>query len=206
MTTVSDDRAASERAAESGLEPGLRERKKLQTRQAIHQAALQLIDEQGLEATTIDQICAAADVSTRTFFNYFPSKMAALLQLPDAAIDPEVRERFLAARGSLVLALCDVLGSSSEAGPDRVRLKKLIGKHPELLTTVMSMMTETRAQFVALASERASSPDQADLAVTLVMAAFGRLMHDQGDLDTPLAARLRAMIDQMSSTLEEQLS
>ena len=201
MTTVSDDRSA-----ESGLEPGLRERKKLQTRQAIHQAALQLIDEQGLEATTIDQICAAADVSTRTFFNYFPSKMAAVLQLPDATITPEVRERFLAARGGLVQALCDVVGSSSEAGPDRVRLKKLIGKHPELLTTVMNMMTETRAQYVALASERASSPEQADLAITLVMAAFGRLMHDHSDTDTPLVTRLREMVDKMNSTLEEQLS
>jgi len=114
MTTVADDRSA-----ESGLEPGLRERKKLQTRHAIHEAALQLIDEQGLEATTIDQICSAADVSSRTFFNYFPSKAAAVLQLPDATISPEVRERFLAARGGLVLALCDVVGSSSEAGPER---------------------------------------------------------------------------------------
>jgi AcrR family transcriptional regulator len=200
MTTVDD------RHAESGLEPGLRERKKLQTRHAIHEAALQLIDEQGLEATTIDQICGAADVSSRTFFNYFPSKMAAVLQLPDATISPEVRERFLSAQGGLVQALCDVVGSSSEAGPDRVRLKKLIGKHPELLTTVMGMMTDTRAQYVALASERASSPEQADLAVTLVMAAFGRLMHDQGDSELPLVVRLRHLIDQMSSTLDEQLA
>ena len=201
MTTVADDRSA-----ESGLEPGLRERKKLQTRQAIHEAALQLIDEQGLEATTIDQICAAADVSTRTFFNYFPSKAAALLQLPDTTISPEVREHFLAAQGGLVWALCDVVGGSSDDGPDRVRLKKLIAKHPELLTIVMGMMTERRAQFVALASERASSPDQADLAITLVMAAFGRLMHEQSDTDVPLISRLRHMIDQMSGTLEEQLA
>ena len=201
MTTVSHDRNA-----EPGFEPGLRERKKLQTRHAIHEAALELIDEQGLEATTIDQICSAADVSTRTFFNYFPSKMAALLQLPDATISPAVRERFLAARGGLVLALCDVVASSSDAGPDRLRLKKLIGKHPELLTTVMSMMTETRAQYVALASERASSPEQADLAVTLVMAAFGRLMHEPTDSDVPLATRLRAVVELMPSALDEQLS
>ena len=200
MITVSDDRSA-----ESGLEPGLRERKKLQTRQAIHQAALQLIDEQGLEATTIDQICAAADVSTRTFFNYFPSKAAAVLQLPDATISPEVRERFLAARGGLVWALCDVVGSSSEDGPDRLRLKRLISRHPELLTVAMNTMTETRTQFIALAAERASSQEQAELAVTLVMAAFGRLMHE-GDSDVPLVSRLRHLIDQMSSTLDEQLA
>ena len=201
MTTVSEDRNA-----ESGLEPGLRERKKLQTRHAIHQAALELIDEQGLEATTIDQICSAADVSSRTFFNYFPSKAAALLQLPDATISPEVRERFLAARGGLVLALCDVVGSSSETGPDRARLKTLVARHPELLSIVMTMMTETRSQYVALASERASSPEQADLAVTLVMAAFGRLMHEPTDSDVPLVTRLRALVERMSSTLDEQLA
>ena len=200
MTTVSDDRSA-----ESGLEPGLRERKKQQTRRAIHQAALRLIDEQGLEATTIDQICAAAEVSSRTFFNYFPSKAAAVLQLPDATISPEVRERFLAARGGLVWALCDVVGSSSEDGPDRLRLKKLVARHPELLTIAMNTMTETRSQLIALASERASTPEQAELAVTLVMAAFGRLMHEQGDLEVPLVARLRHVIEQMSSTLDEQL-
>ncbi len=201
MTTVSDDRHA-----ESGFEPGLRERKKLQTRRAIHEAALQLIDEQGLEATTIDQICGAADVSSRTFFNYFPSKAAALLQLPDVTIRPEVRERFLAARGGLVLALCDVVSSSSDQGPDRARLKKLVARHPELLSIVMTMMTETRSQYVALASERASSPEQADLAVTLVMAAFGRLMHDQTDPDVPLVIRLRRLVERMGGVLDEQLS
>jgi len=206
MTTVSDDRAASERSAEPGLEPGLRERKKLQTRHAIHEAAVQLIDEQGLEATTIDQICGAADVSSRTFFNYFPSKAAALLQLPDVTISPEVRERFLAARGGLVIALCDVVGSSSEAAPDRARLKSLVARHPELLSTVMTMMTETRSQYIALASERASSPEQADLAVTLVMAAFGRLMHDQNNSDVPLPERLRALVEGMGAALDEQLA
>lgn len=205
MTTVSEDRAESEPAAESGLEPGLRERKKLQTRHAIHEAALQLIDEHGLEATTIDQICSAADVSSRTFFNYFPSKAAALLQLPDTTVTPEVRERFLAARGGLVQAMCDVVGSGSEAGPDRIRLKKMVARHPELLSLVMNMMTETRSQYVALASERASGPEQADMAVTLVMAAFGRLMHEPNESDAPLATRLRALVDTMSSALDEQL-
>ena len=201
MTTLSHDRGA-----ESGLEPGLRERKKLQTRQAIHEAALTLIDEQGLEATTIDQICAAADVSSRTFFNYFPSKAAALLQLPDTIISPEVRARFLAAHGGLVLALCDAVGSSSEVGPDRGRMKKLVARHPELLSIVMSMMTETRSQYVALAAERASSLEQADLAVTLVMAAFGRLMHEPSDSDVPLATRLRQLVERMAGALDEQLA
>lgn len=205
MTTVSDDRAASERAAESGLEPGLRERKKQQTRRAIHEAALELIDEQGLEATTIDQICGAADVSSRTFFNYFPSKAAALLQLPVNPVTEEARERFLSAHGGLIPALCDVVASISETGPDRARLKKLIHEHPELIATVSTAMQDLRAQFLALATERARTPRHAEIAVSLVMAAFGLTMHDDAARDAPMSTRLRAAVDQLRAAFDEEL-
>jgi AcrR family transcriptional regulator len=54
--------------------PGLRERKKQKTRWAIQEHALRLIAEQGYEATTVDQIAAAAEISPSTFFRYFPTK------------------------------------------------------------------------------------------------------------------------------------
>jgi AcrR family transcriptional regulator len=54
--------------------PGLRERKKLQTRQSIASAAHRLFIERGYHATTLPDIAEAADVSTRTIFAYFPSK------------------------------------------------------------------------------------------------------------------------------------
>src|ERR1700751_5746065 len=58
---------------------GLRERKKIKTRQAIRREAFRLIDENGYAATTIEQIAEAAEVSPSTFFRYFPSKESLLL-------------------------------------------------------------------------------------------------------------------------------
>src|SRR5215470_13539481 len=64
----------------------LRERKKLAAWRAIRAAALQLFEEQGYAATTIEQIATVANVSRATFFNYFAGKEAVLF-------DPDPGER-----------------------------------------------------------------------------------------------------------------
>jgi len=54
--------------------PGLRARKRRQTRERLTRAAMALFLERGFEATTLDDIAAAADISRRSFFHYFASK------------------------------------------------------------------------------------------------------------------------------------
>ncbi len=70
-------------------EPGIRERKRAETRDRLETAATTLALRDGLEHATLDAICAAADVSSRTFFNYFDSKEDAVLGLKDSAITEE---------------------------------------------------------------------------------------------------------------------
>lgn len=54
--------------------PGLRQRKRQQTRERLTRVAMALFLERGFEATTLDEIAAAADISRRSFFHYFDSK------------------------------------------------------------------------------------------------------------------------------------
>jgi AcrR family transcriptional regulator len=58
---------------------GLRDRKKIQTRRAIRNEAMRLIEENGYANTTVEQIAEAAEVSPSTFFRYFPSKEMVLM-------------------------------------------------------------------------------------------------------------------------------
>ncbi len=80
------------------IETSRRERKKDETRERITRVALELFAEKGFESTTVDEICARADVAKGTFFNYFPRKEAVLGAVMDRQLD------FLESRVEVLLA------------------------------------------------------------------------------------------------------
>lgn len=104
--------------------PGLRERKKARTSQALEDAALELFSTKGFDTTTIEEIADAVEVSPRTFFRYFANKEEVLFAR-DAGRECELVE-FLAARppgeSSLDKLRAALLGWAAGYEQDRQRM------------------------------------------------------------------------------------
>jgi AcrR family transcriptional regulator len=75
---------------------GLRERRRRQTSADIRGAAVRLAQARGWDKVTIEEICVQAGISTRTFFNYFPNKEAAIAYGP-SDLPVELSAEFVAA-------------------------------------------------------------------------------------------------------------
>lgn len=137
--------------APAGPEPeaGRRERKKRATRRAIHQAALDLAEERGVAAVTVEAIAARADVATRTFFNHFRSKEEAVLGggLVDVEVAGPALQAALAAGRAPLDALEDVLTESvlaGRTGPEELsRRMALVRAEPSLLSASLTAWEET---------------------------------------------------------------
>src|SRR3954453_12853568 len=120
---------------------GLRERKKQQTRELIAETARRLFGERGFEAVTVAEIARAADVSTQTVFNYFPTKEdlvywrlgAFEAELLSAVREREPGEAGLGAFKRFILGQRGLLGQSDPAAYHAlVGLTRTIAESPSL--------------------------------------------------------------------------
>jgi AcrR family transcriptional regulator len=137
---------------------GLRERKKARTRAAIRQHAMRLFREQGFGATTVEQIAEAADVSPSTFFRYFPTKEAVILQ---DDYDPRIVSAYraqppeLGPIPALRAAFKQVFEEMSpeEVAEERERARLILAV-PELHTQMMDEYTRGLEMIAELVAER----------------------------------------------------
>ncbi|PNI10508.1 hypothetical protein CXX84_03360 [Arthrobacter sp. AFG7.2] len=127
--------------------PSLRERKKVETWTAIHEAAASLAQERGLDQATVEAIAESAGVSPRTFFNYFPAKEDAVLGLHEPVLEPGEAAKLTGADdflGQVTLVLVAVARSALR-GTDRARRRQLLERYPHLFARQMEYMAKAEA-------------------------------------------------------------
>ncbi|MFK4071223.1 TetR/AcrR family transcriptional regulator [Streptomyces sp. NPDC029674] len=171
--------SAPEGAPESAPRLGLRERKKLKTRLAIREATYRLIREQGYEATTVEQIAEAAEVSPSTVFRYFPTKEDIVLTDEfDPVLERELRQR--PADEPIVESLRHVLRGAVRLNyaeePEVSRLRtKLMTEVPAVRSRMLESMSVTGGILCRVIAER-TGRDPGDLEVrTFSMGLIGAL-------------------------------
>ncbi|MFF9621757.1 TetR/AcrR family transcriptional regulator [Streptomyces griseosporeus] len=158
---------------------GLRERKKTKTRQAIRAAAHRLIEEQGYEATTVEQIAERAEVSPSTVFRYFPTKEDIVLtDACDPLLLAELRAR--PAGEPWARSLRYALHRAAEralADGDELRLRtRLLVEVPALRSRMTESMADTARLLCRVIADRTGrDPESLEVRVH-VMSLLGALI------------------------------
>ncbi|MFF5521031.1 TetR/AcrR family transcriptional regulator [Streptomyces coeruleorubidus] len=190
---------------------GLRERKKIKTRKAIRAATYALIEQQGYDATTIEQIADRAEVSPSTVFRYFPTKedivitdewdpviLAELRARPDDESWADVLRHVM--RTALDLSL-------AEEG-EVTRLRSRLGVEiPAVRARMMESMAATgRLLREALAERSGLAPDSLELRV-FAMSVMGGLMEvSHYWAETGHRDDVRELVDRALDVLEHGLA
>ncbi|BBY56590.1 TetR family transcriptional regulator [Mycobacterium koreense] len=153
-------------------EIGLRERKKFATKEALGRAALDLAVERGLDAVTAESIAEAAQVSTRTFHNYFSCKEDAVLFEVDKSVQ-HMLEAFAArdpaepVLDSLEEVQVDFVESA--AGLERmIAVTRLMANHPALIAQHVAHYELSSVPMLAEIARRSGTDPDTDVYPRLV--------------------------------------
>jgi AcrR family transcriptional regulator len=188
---------------------GLRERKKARTRAEIQTHAFRLFQEQGYDATTVQQIIEEAEVSESTFFRYFPTKADVVL-LDD--FDPLITEAFRrqppelspvqALRGAFKSAFDELSAQEESEQQDRMRI---ILSVPELRAGMLDQFASAMGLLAEELAERAGR-DRDDIAVrALAGAVVGVAVAVMFVMVDDPTANLAALLDEAMAHLEAGL-
>jgi AcrR family transcriptional regulator len=191
---------------------GLRERKKARTREAIIDAALDLFERNGYDDTTIEEIAAAAEVSPRTFFRYFDSKLELIMartgsKNPD--LGPLLAER--PAGESLLDSLRELLRSQLDAqmgDPLVLREMQVMLSTPSLRNMAREHFYEEEAELVSAFAARLGT-DDGDLTANVMAGAAASTIWtviDRWLAEGIEVERLSPMIDEAFALLERGFS
>jgi AcrR family transcriptional regulator len=162
--------------------PGLRERKKLETKQALAWAAVQLAVERGLENVRVEDITDRVNVSRRTFTNYFSSKEEAIASLnADRAARAAEALRERPAGEPLAAALAEAFAAqyqAAAAGMDRERIEpvRMMISSPALRGEYLKTLVQAEGPLAEVIAERTGADPRSDLyphvLAAAVMAAY----------------------------------
>jgi AcrR family transcriptional regulator len=158
----------------------LREQKRWQTSRRITLCALRLTAEHGLDGYTVEDLADAAEVSRRTLFNYFPSKVDAVLgEHPD--LPPDALVTFLAGgpHGNLLEDVAELARAALAATPpDRETAelgRRVLLAHSRLLTAAHERFQDITQDLAAYVTEREGAEygaERARLLLRLVLTLF----------------------------------
>jgi AcrR family transcriptional regulator len=145
--------------------PGLRERKKQQTRAAIADAAMALFADRGFDSVTVAEVAEAANVSTATVFNYFPTKEDLLYSrfeafeedLLAAVRTRPVGESVLDAFGRFILDRSRS-GANRELGERVAVTARIISNSPALLARERRIVSRYADALAELIAEETEAP------------------------------------------------
>lgn len=167
------------------VKAGLRERKKVQTRDRLIAAALELCDELGFDATTVEQISDAADISPRTFNRYFATKEDVVLapvedMIGAMATSLDAQPHTGNEIEALVNAQVEILGGRCPTGTvDLVRfetMNRIIQNAPTVNARSVDLGEKKMRSITEKVAERMGAPVD-DPKVRVTVAVFSSLMH-----------------------------